>query len=138
MERAGQSTAEVLSLGAPAKGESGLTSTESVLNPQKLIFAGSPPRQRDQYADADDRCDEQHGRFHTGRKKRESGVDPREEKVRLRNHLDDRRIRRAGGPKGTEHGSAEGHREDQGRGKHSVLPHRVWNKRNAVIRWPPS
>jgi formate hydrogenlyase transcriptional activator len=42
MERAAQSTAEVLSLGAPTKGESGLFSTESVLNLQKLIFAGSP------------------------------------------------------------------------------------------------
>src|SRR5438876_226322 len=42
MERAMQSPAEVLSLGAPAKGESGLFSTESVLNLQKLIFAGSP------------------------------------------------------------------------------------------------
>jgi formate hydrogenlyase transcriptional activator len=42
MERAVQSTAEVLSLGAPAKGESGLFSIESVLNLQKLIFAGSP------------------------------------------------------------------------------------------------
>jgi formate hydrogenlyase transcriptional activator len=42
MERAIQSPAEVLSLGAPAKGESGLLSTESVLNLQKLIFAGSP------------------------------------------------------------------------------------------------
>jgi formate hydrogenlyase transcriptional activator len=42
MERAIQSSAEVLSLGAPAKGESGLFSTESVLNLQKLIFAGSP------------------------------------------------------------------------------------------------
>jgi formate hydrogenlyase transcriptional activator len=31
-----------LSLGAPAKGESGLLSIESVLNLQKLIFAGSP------------------------------------------------------------------------------------------------
>ncbi len=42
MERAEQSTSEVLSLGAPAKGETGLFSTESVLNLQKLIFAGSP------------------------------------------------------------------------------------------------
>src|SRR5579862_6094966 len=42
MEKAVQSTAEVSSLGAPAKGESGLFSTESVLNLQKLIFAGSP------------------------------------------------------------------------------------------------
>jgi formate hydrogenlyase transcriptional activator len=42
MERAVQSTAEVLSLGAPAKGESGLFSIESVLDLQKLIFAGSP------------------------------------------------------------------------------------------------
>ena len=42
MENAVQSTAEVLTLGAPAKGESGLFSTESVLNLQKLIFAGSP------------------------------------------------------------------------------------------------
>jgi formate hydrogenlyase transcriptional activator len=39
MERSVQSTAEAL---APAKGESGLFSTESVLNLQKLIFAGSP------------------------------------------------------------------------------------------------
>lgn len=42
MERAIQSSAEVLLLGVPAKGESGLFSTESVLNLQKLIFAGSP------------------------------------------------------------------------------------------------
>src|SRR5258707_15443553 len=42
MERAIQSPTEVLTLGAPAKGESGLFSTESVLNLQKLIFAGSP------------------------------------------------------------------------------------------------
>src|SRR5271155_4895527 len=39
MERSVQSTAQVF---APAKGESGLFSTESVLNLQKLIFAGSP------------------------------------------------------------------------------------------------
>jgi formate hydrogenlyase transcriptional activator len=42
MERAIQSPAKVLSLGAPAKGELGLFSTESVLNLQKSIFAGSP------------------------------------------------------------------------------------------------
>jgi formate hydrogenlyase transcriptional activator len=42
MERTVQSGAEVLSLGVPAKGESRLFSTESVLNLQKLIFAGSP------------------------------------------------------------------------------------------------
>jgi len=42
MEKATQSSAEILSLGAPAKGESGLFSIESVLNLQKLIFAGSP------------------------------------------------------------------------------------------------
>jgi formate hydrogenlyase transcriptional activator len=42
MERAIPSPAEVLSRGAPSKGESGLLSTESVLNLQKLIFAGSP------------------------------------------------------------------------------------------------
>ena len=42
MERAIQSSAEVLSRGAPAKGASGLFSTEPVLNLQKLIFAGSP------------------------------------------------------------------------------------------------
>ncbi|HEV8074574.1 MAG TPA: sigma 54-interacting transcriptional regulator [Candidatus Acidoferrum sp.] len=42
MERAGQSTPEVLSLDPPSKGESGLFSTESVLNLLKLIFAGSP------------------------------------------------------------------------------------------------
>jgi formate hydrogenlyase transcriptional activator len=42
MERAVQSAAEVLSLGAPANDKSGLFSTESVLKLQKLIFAGSP------------------------------------------------------------------------------------------------
>ena len=42
MEKAVQSTAEVSSLGAAAKSESGLFSTESVLHLQKLIFAGSP------------------------------------------------------------------------------------------------
>src|SRR5580658_134231 len=42
MERAVQPTAEVPSPGAPAKVESGLFSVESVLNLQKLIFAGSP------------------------------------------------------------------------------------------------
>jgi formate hydrogenlyase transcriptional activator len=42
MERAVQSAAEVLSLGAPGNDKSGLFSTESVLNLQKLIFAGSP------------------------------------------------------------------------------------------------
>jgi formate hydrogenlyase transcriptional activator len=42
MERAIQSSAEALSLSAPAKGETGIFSTESVLNLQKLIFAGSP------------------------------------------------------------------------------------------------
>src|SRR6202167_6347741 len=42
MERAAQPTGEVLSLSATAKGQSGLFSTESVLNLQKLIFAGSP------------------------------------------------------------------------------------------------
>jgi hypothetical protein len=42
LERAVQSTAEVLSLGTPATGESRLFSTESVLKLQKLIFAGSP------------------------------------------------------------------------------------------------
>jgi formate hydrogenlyase transcriptional activator len=42
MERAIQSSTEVLLLGVPAKGESGLFSTESVLHLQKLIFAGSP------------------------------------------------------------------------------------------------
>ena len=42
MERAAQSTGELLPPSAPAKGESGLFSTESVLNLQKLIFAGSP------------------------------------------------------------------------------------------------
>jgi formate hydrogenlyase transcriptional activator len=41
MERTVQSTAEVSSA-APAKGESRLFSIESVLNLQKLIFAGSP------------------------------------------------------------------------------------------------
>jgi formate hydrogenlyase transcriptional activator len=41
VERAVQSDAEV-SPAAPAKGESGLFSIESVLNLQKLIFAGSP------------------------------------------------------------------------------------------------
>jgi formate hydrogenlyase transcriptional activator len=41
MERTVQSTAE-LSSAAPAKGESRLFSIESVLNLQKLIFAGSP------------------------------------------------------------------------------------------------
>jgi formate hydrogenlyase transcriptional activator len=41
MERV-ESGAEVLSLGAPAKDELGPFSTESVLNLQKLIFAGSP------------------------------------------------------------------------------------------------
>src|SRR5271156_734391 len=39
MERSVQSTAQVF---APAKGESGLFSTESVLSLQKLIFAGAP------------------------------------------------------------------------------------------------
>ncbi len=39
MEKSAQSTAEVF---APAKGEPGLFSTESVLKLQKLIFAGSP------------------------------------------------------------------------------------------------
>jgi formate hydrogenlyase transcriptional activator len=42
MEKAVQSVGEVSSPGEPAKGESGLFSTESVLNLQKLIFAGSP------------------------------------------------------------------------------------------------
>jgi formate hydrogenlyase transcriptional activator len=42
MKRAVQSAAEVLSLGAPVKGESELFSTESVLNLEKLIFAGYP------------------------------------------------------------------------------------------------
>ena len=42
MERAVQSVGEVSSPGEPAKGEPGLFSTESVLNLQKLIFAGSP------------------------------------------------------------------------------------------------
>jgi formate hydrogenlyase transcriptional activator len=42
LEREVQSTAEVLSLGTPANGESRLFSTESVLKLQKLIFAGSP------------------------------------------------------------------------------------------------
>jgi formate hydrogenlyase transcriptional activator len=42
MERVEQSTAEVPSLGSPAKGNSGLLSTESVLNLQRLIFAGAP------------------------------------------------------------------------------------------------
>ena len=42
MERAIQSPAEVLSRDGPSKHESGLFSTESVLNLQKLIFAGSP------------------------------------------------------------------------------------------------
>src|ERR1700734_4031745 len=42
MEKSIQSTAEVSSRGVPAKGESGLLSTESVLSLQKLIFAGSP------------------------------------------------------------------------------------------------
>jgi formate hydrogenlyase transcriptional activator len=42
MERAVESAAEVLSLGAPAKGESGLFSSESALTLQKSIFAGSP------------------------------------------------------------------------------------------------
>src|SRR5260370_34088704 len=42
MERAIQSPTEVLTLGAPSTGESGLFSTDSVLNLQKLIFAGSP------------------------------------------------------------------------------------------------
>jgi len=42
MERAVQSAAELSSLDAPANDKSGLFSTESVLNLQKLIFAGSP------------------------------------------------------------------------------------------------
>src|SRR5271170_7993269 len=42
MERAIQSSAEVLSRGRPEEHETGLFSTESVLNLQKLIFAGSP------------------------------------------------------------------------------------------------
>jgi formate hydrogenlyase transcriptional activator len=42
MERALQSNAELPSLDTPANGESCLFSTESVLNLQKLIFAGSP------------------------------------------------------------------------------------------------
>ena len=42
MERAIQFPAKVLSRDAPAEDELGLFSTESVLNLQKLIFAGSP------------------------------------------------------------------------------------------------
>ena len=42
MERAVKSAREVPSPGAPAKSDSALLSTESVLNLQKLIFAGSP------------------------------------------------------------------------------------------------
>ncbi|HZV88936.1 MAG TPA: hypothetical protein VFF95_15410, partial [Candidatus Binatus sp.] len=42
MEKAVQSAAELSSLGAPANDRSGLFSTESVLNLQELIFAGSP------------------------------------------------------------------------------------------------
>src|SRR5271168_2588212 len=42
MQRAVQPTAEVPSPGAPAKDKSSLFSIESVLNLQKLIFAGSP------------------------------------------------------------------------------------------------
>ena len=42
MERAIQFPAKVLSRDAPPEYESGLFSTESVLNLQKLIFAGSP------------------------------------------------------------------------------------------------
>ncbi len=42
MEKALRSPAEILSLGGPAKDESGLFSIESVLKLQKLIFAGSP------------------------------------------------------------------------------------------------
>src|SRR5580704_10584023 len=42
MQRAVQRTAEVTPSGAPAKDELGLFSIESVLNLQKLIFAGSP------------------------------------------------------------------------------------------------
>jgi len=42
MEKALRSLAEILSLGGPAKDESGLFSIESVLKLQKLIFAGCP------------------------------------------------------------------------------------------------
>jgi len=42
MEKVLQFSAEILSLGVPAKGESGLFSIESVLKLQKLIFAGCP------------------------------------------------------------------------------------------------
>ncbi len=42
MEKALRSPAEILSLGGPAKDESGLFSIESVLKLQKLIFAGCP------------------------------------------------------------------------------------------------
>jgi formate hydrogenlyase transcriptional activator len=42
MERATSSAAEILSPGGPPEDESRLFSTESVLNLQKLIFAGSP------------------------------------------------------------------------------------------------
>ena len=42
MERAIQFPAKVLSRDAPPEHELGLFSTESVLNLQKLIFAGSP------------------------------------------------------------------------------------------------
>jgi formate hydrogenlyase transcriptional activator len=42
MERAGQSTAEVVSQNGSAEDQSGLFSTESVLHLEKLIFAGSP------------------------------------------------------------------------------------------------
>jgi formate hydrogenlyase transcriptional activator len=42
MEKPAPFIGEVLSASAPAKGESGLLSTESVLNLQKLIFPGSP------------------------------------------------------------------------------------------------
>src|ERR1700752_1997062 len=42
MERAIQFPAKVLSRTAQSEHESGLLSTESVLNLQKLIFAGSP------------------------------------------------------------------------------------------------
>jgi pimeloyl-ACP methyl ester carboxylesterase len=42
MERAIQSSAEVLSRGGPEEDKPGLFSTESVLKLQKLIFAGSP------------------------------------------------------------------------------------------------
>ena len=42
MARAVESAPEALSLGGSAKEESGLFSTQSVLNLQKLIFAGSP------------------------------------------------------------------------------------------------